>query len=343
MAQQQAVAKRQDARVAPQAASTTGLQTAQVHQFVTEFKDDKGNLKHYVGMDGITYKMDERFGAGKWNCIADLPTPERYRMLRIMWGIPNEKPAIIMEATVHVGGSLLARDWGTATPGNVLGGENQFWKRGIEIATTRAKRRACRQLVAGGFDDPDNVADSRYRPMLDSPQGEWFRRMQDLKKTLGEETYYRALEAHGINHSNEMALMTDPDMMQEVWDELRIEAGNRASAAVFDTPQETSEQDETLPPLLPGQAVEAPEEAQEQREEPPLPPDPPQRTNGAGKVRFITEEGATKLTAYAGQFGVDPAMLLRHAAEQYGVTTLTELTTDQYKAVRLWVQEQKPE
>ena len=81
-------------------------------------------------------------------------------------------------------------------------------------------------------------------------------------------------------------------------------------------------------------------------EEPPE-PDPPGPAPEPGPARqapaqsvYLNEQGAQALLAYADQFGIEQRHLVEHIGATYGAEKLTELTTAQYRDVRLWIQDQ---
>ena len=232
MSNQNAVAKRPDNQTV---AEQTGLEVRQVDGgMVTMFKSPDGSMKPYVGAAGRRYKMDERFGAGEYRVDAHLPDLDTYKVLRQMWGIAQGAPCIIMECEIlDKQGNLMARDYGTATPRNMLGGQKQFDERGLEIATTRSINRAMGQLTASGFGDVDNKAASAYREAPMPYQSDFLQLCQEVKKKVGERAYYAILGNYGAEHANDAAVLSDPVMMQQIADDLKAARSRDASHAVF--------------------------------------------------------------------------------------------------------------
>ena len=240
MANQNAVARRPDNQTV---AEQTGLEVRQVDGgMVTMFKSPDGSMKPYVGAAGRRYKMDERFGAGEYRVDAHLPDLDTYKVLRQMWGIAQGAPCIIMECEIlDKQGNLMARDYGTATPRNMLGGQKQFDERGLEIATTRSINRAMGQLTASGFGDVDNKAATAYREAPMPYQSDFLQLCQEVKKQVGEQDYYAVLGNYGAEHANDAAVLSDPVMMQQIADDLKAARARSASHAVFGDGEEDTQ------------------------------------------------------------------------------------------------------
>jgi hypothetical protein len=207
-------------------AKQTGLDESQVDSFVTKFGNNP-----YVGAEGRRFKMDQRFGGGGYDVIPRLPEEKEYNFMRMMMGGDLTKPCIIIVGEIHVGGKLKYRDYGIATPANMPSGEAQFYKRGLEIATTRAINRAMGLAIASGFSDPNDIyhpeiaqdpqavsANSAggYVPATGSAQVQFLGKMKEYKKKLGDQGYYEVLNSVGYEKSNDTALCSDADEMSSV-------------------------------------------------------------------------------------------------------------------------------
>lgn len=295
-------------------AKQTGFNPEQVDPFVVMMDANKP----YINAAGTRWKMDERFGAGNWKADTRLPSLEEYKLLKMMWGMSDKAPAIIMKCSIIVDGVELSKDYGTATPKNCFGNQKQFEERGIEIATTRALNRAMKQLVANGLGDGNN----RYVPNPDSPQQNWFREIQHLKQCVGDEKYYGVLKNYGVEHSNEKEAMTDPEIMESILRDLRVEAAGFASDALFgeDVQAVGDASDE---------AQAAYSEAQDVSYE-----DVPE-----ARAEYFKPEAVQKLTDSAAQFGITEDELVQHIASQYGCERISELQPEQYAQVSVWVRE----
>jgi hypothetical protein len=91
----------------------------------------------------------------------------------------------------------------------------------------------------------------------------------------------------------------------------------------------------------------AQEPAQEAPKAAPPPSDPAQPENAPpepaakGKV-YLDEAAAKELVRYANEFGVTGTDLLHYCGSTYGVTEFEELTTEDEKALRVWIQGHRP-
>lgn len=333
----QAVAKRPGQT--EELSKATGFRAEQVSPFVTTFQGEGGIPKPYINAAGRRYKMDDRFGAGGYEIHTDLPSPDEYRMLREMLGV-RDAPFIAIKCEIWVDGRMLARDWGTATPGNILGGATNFEKRGLEICATRAINRAEGQLIASGFSDDNN----RYIPASGSPQAAFLRECGELKKALGEGAYYEILGNYGITKANKTDLCTDTEMMDQILRSLRIEAADRAGDALFDRPPT---QDAGAAQDVPAEAIDATDaEAEDVPDEDPIeqPPEPPKPAKGESGPQFLNDAGINSLIRFAAQFGYSGDAAFRGAiGAAIGKSDPAELTTEDVVAVKRWVQDNRPD
>ena len=193
--------------------SLSGFNAEQAQRFITKLGG-----KEYVGRDGRSFKMDQRFGGGGYDVIPRVPTQEEYTFIKKMMGLDDSAGCIIMVGEIFVEGKMKYRDFGVATEANMPGGnKKQFALRGLEIATTRAVNRAMGLGIAGGFADNDDKYERQgYRPATDSAQAEFLKQMQEIKKSVGDTEYYAVLHRHGYEKSNDPQLCTDADAMMAV-------------------------------------------------------------------------------------------------------------------------------
>lgn len=201
-------------------AKKTGLNVGQVSAGVVMYGD-----KPYVNLIGKRYKMDDRFGPGKWGTQVDMVTGDDYDHMMKMWG--KKPPCIIMKARVTFNGAVLAEDYGWATPESAPAGARQFEKDGIGLATSKAESRAMAQLIANGFASEEKAeADSRVsrgRMVIEtgSIEAGFLRDTGQMKKEIGADKYYKVLNHHGVEHADDPVLQGKPRKMQEILDNMK--------------------------------------------------------------------------------------------------------------------------
>ena len=110
----------------------THLEADQVDPFVVRLrsKDRFGKQKEslYVNQHGRRWKMDERFGAGRWHVKTIIPEQDEIDRIRSMWGTQPNAPLIIVKAQILIDGQVKYEDYGWATPASVFGGRSSFRK-----------------------------------------------------------------------------------------------------------------------------------------------------------------------------------------------------------------------
>jgi hypothetical protein len=206
-------------------ATRTGLAVEQVSNGVVMF----GN-KPFVNLIGKRYKMDERFGPGKWGTRVDQIKGDDYQHMMMMWG--KKPPCIIMKAQIIFNGDVIAEDYGWCTPQSAAAGRKQFDEDGLGIAASKAEGRAMAQLVANGFASEEK-ADSRERMNIEtgSLEAGFLKETARFKKEIGDEAYYEILKSNDAEHADDASIQGKPKKMQAILDAMN---GGEAFEVVSD-------------------------------------------------------------------------------------------------------------
>ena len=79
------------------------------------------------------------------------------------------------------------------------------------------------QLVANGFASEEKAERQVMTVETDSAEAEFLKEASRLKKEIGEEAYYRILNAHGLEKSNDAELRGYPEEMAVIVGEMEAE------------------------------------------------------------------------------------------------------------------------
>ena len=176
----------------------------------------------YFTSAGMEILMDQKYQPGRWGVEMHFPGMEEYKVIRWMAGAQEQGAMAYVKCRLERIGLADIWEHATVTKKNapMLGDRNP-----IELATTRAQNRAMRKALGHGFspfpvwdgDPGEERSNSKpFIPQTGSPQAGFLKAMQELKKQVGEESYYGVLTAHGFEKSNEHSLMNDVEMMEQV-------------------------------------------------------------------------------------------------------------------------------
>tara|TARA_R110001583_G_scaffold1177_4_gene9795 strand:- start:15774 stop:16682 length:909 start_codon:yes stop_codon:yes gene_type:complete len=195
-------------------AKKTGLDVSQISAGVVMYGD-----KPFVNITGKRYKMDDRFGPGKWGTRVDQIKGDDYDHMLKMWG--KKPPCIIMKAQILFNGDVLAEDYGWSSPDSAPAGARQFEKDGIGIASSKAQSRAMSQLVANGFASEEKAERGRMMIETGSIEAGFLRDSSKLKKEIGPEKYYKVLKDHDVEHADDPKLQGSPKKMQAILNDMK--------------------------------------------------------------------------------------------------------------------------
>jgi len=195
-------------------AKKTGLDVSQVSAGVVMYGD-----KPFVNITGKRYKMDDRFGPGKWGTRVDQIKGDDYDHMLKMWG--KKPPCIIMKAQILFNGDVLAEDYGWSSPDSAPAGARQFEKDGVGIASSKAQSRAMSQLVANGFASEEKAERGRMMIETGSIEAGFLRDSSKLKKEIGPEKYYQVLKDHDVDHADDPKLQGSPKKMQAILNDMK--------------------------------------------------------------------------------------------------------------------------
>lgn len=210
--------------------SKTGLPVEQVSNGVVMFGG-----KPYLNSAGRRYKMDTRFGPGEWSIRVSFLEEGELKTLLKMWG--RELPCIVAKCQVIYNDKVIAEDYGWCAPDTAPAGPSQFKKDGIGLASTKAQNRAMGQMIANGFASEEKAGErQRMAIETNSVEAGFLKETARLKKEIGDEKYYNALNKHGVGHADDASLQGNPTKMGEIITEMAISAGKIASEAVFGRP-----------------------------------------------------------------------------------------------------------